>query len=217
VEVKAVVFDYGKVICFPPAAENRAALLALTGLSAETLEELDRKYRGEYDRGTCDGAAYYRKLLDGAGIAADDAALKKMAETDAEGWKRIDPAAVALMRDLKKAGFALGVLSNMPRDFLDWARTGIPVFGELDAAVFSCEVNAIKPERRIYEILRGRLGREFAEIVFFDDLPVNVEKAAELGIRAFLWKGAAEARDLLHKLPKQSHKSWFLRFFNEKA
>jgi HAD superfamily hydrolase (TIGR01509 family) len=77
---------------------------------------------------------------------------------------------------------------------------GIPVFGELDAAVFSCEVNEIKPERRIYEILRERLGCEFGEIVFFDDVPVNVEKAAELGIRAFLWQGAAEAREALKKI-----------------
>ncbi|MDR1444425.1 MAG: HAD family phosphatase, partial [Treponema sp.] len=58
--VKAVVFDYGKVICFPPSAENRAALLTLTGLPAETLDALDRKYRGEYDRGTYDCKTYYR-------------------------------------------------------------------------------------------------------------------------------------------------------------
>jgi putative hydrolase of the HAD superfamily len=198
--VKAVVFDFGKVICFPPPAENREALRALTGLSAGVLAELDRKHRGEYDRGLYNGAAYYRTLLGGVGIFPDDAALEAMAETDAGGWKHINPAAAALMRDVKQAGLALGVLSNMPGDFLDWARTGIPLFPELDAAVFSCEVNAIKPERRIYEILRDRLGCEFGEIVFFDDVPVNVEKAAELGIRAFLWKGAEEARETLAKL-----------------
>jgi putative hydrolase of the HAD superfamily len=200
--MKAVVFDYGKVICFPPSVENRGALCALTGLSAELLGELDRRYRGEYDRGSCDGRAYYKTLLGHAGIAADDSALETMSETDAEGWKRLDPATVALMRDVKQAGFALGVLSNMPRDFLDWARTGIPLFNELDAAVFSCEVHAIKPERRIYEILRERLGCAFEEIVFFDDVPVNVEQAAELGIRAFLWNGAAEARQTLQKLDR---------------
>ncbi|MDR0731273.1 MAG: HAD family phosphatase [Treponema sp.] len=198
--MKAVVFDFGRVICFPPSAENREALCALTGLSAGVLEELDRKHRGAYDRGACNGPAYYRTLLGDAGLYPDEAALETMAETDAEGWKRLDPAALALMRDVKKAGFALGVLSNMPYDFLDWARTGIPLFAELDAAVFSCEVNTIKPERRIYEILRDRLGCEFGEIVFFDDVPVNVEKAAELGIRAFLWKGAPAARETLGKL-----------------
>jgi putative hydrolase of the HAD superfamily len=199
-DVKAVVFDFGKVLCFPPSAENRESLLALTGLPEETLAELEEKHRGEYDRGTCDGRNYYRSLLEEGGVFLDDPALDAIAKTDSEGWKRIDPGAVALMRDVKKAGVMLGILSNMPHDFLGWARSNIPVFGEADVAVFSCEVSVIKPERRIYEILRGRVGCEFGEIVFFDDIPVNVEKAAELGIRAFIWKGSENARSELKYL-----------------
>jgi putative hydrolase of the HAD superfamily len=116
--IKAVVFDYGKVICLPPSRENRRALLALTGLSEKGLTELERKYRNEYDRGAFDGKSYYRALLKEGGIFLDDPVLEKLAETDAEGWKQIDAAAVALMRDVKKLGFALGILSNMPHDFL---------------------------------------------------------------------------------------------------
>jgi putative hydrolase of the HAD superfamily len=198
-DIKAVVFDYGKVICFPPPEENREILAALAGIPAGTLEELDLKYRGEYDRGAYDGGGYYRFLLSQAGLHPADSTLAKIAETDAEGWKRLDPGTEALMRDIKKAGLTLGILSNMPRDFLAWARSHIPVFGEVDTAVFSCEVNTIKPERRIYEILRGRLGCGFAEILFFDDLPANVEKAAELGIRAVLWKNSGEARETLRQ------------------
>jgi putative hydrolase of the HAD superfamily len=193
-DIKAVVFDYGKVICFPPSAENREALAALAGIPEGDLEKLDRKYRGEYDRGTYDGRAYYKFLLAQAGIHPEDSTIEKISETDAEGWKKIDPGAAALMRDVKKLGVTLGILSNMPHDFLVWARSNIPLFSEADTAVFSCEVNAVKPERRIYEILHRRLGCEFKEIAFFDDIPVNVEKAAELGIRAFLWKGGGEAR-----------------------
>jgi putative hydrolase of the HAD superfamily len=198
--IRAVVFDYGKVICFPPSAENRGVLLALTGLSAETLDALDRKHRGEYDRGACDGKTYYRTLLADAGIFPDDGILETIAEADAEGWKRTNPGTLALMADIKNAGAALGILSNMPHDFLTWLRDHFPRFDGLDAAVFSCEVGSIKPERRIYEILRSRLGCEFGEIVFFDDVPVNVEKAAELGIRAFLWKDSGAAREELRRL-----------------
>jgi putative hydrolase of the HAD superfamily len=198
-DIKAVVFDYGKVICFPPPKENREILAALAGIPVEILEELDGKYRGGYDRGDYDGRGYYQFLLSQAGVHPGDSALAKIAETDAEGWKRIDPGTEALMRDIKRTGLTLGILSNMPCDFLAWAREHIPLFGEVDTAVFSCEVNAIKPERRIYEILRGRLGCGFAEILFFDDLPANVERAAELGIRAFLWKNSGEAREALRQ------------------
>jgi putative hydrolase of the HAD superfamily len=197
--IKAVVFDFGKVLCFPPSEENRKALLALTGLPKDTLEELDRKRRAEYDRGTLDGRAYYRALLAEGGIVVEDPVLDKIAETDSEGWKRIDPGALALTRDIQGAGLTLGILSNMPHDFLAWARSHVPVLTQAGVAVFSCEVRSVKPERRIYEILRARLGCEFAEIAFFDDMPVNVETAAELGIRAFLWRGSEEARAELRR------------------
>jgi putative hydrolase of the HAD superfamily len=197
--IKAVVFDYGKVICLPPSAENREALLALTRLPAARLEELEQKHRIEYDRGTCDGRTYYKTLLEEAGIFLEDPVLEKLARLDCEGWKQIDPGTATLMRDVKKLGLTLGILSNMPREFLTWARVHIPILGEAGVAVFSCEVNAVKPEPRIYEILRDRLGCEFGEIAFFDDVPVNAAKAEELGIRAFLWKNSAEARELLRQ------------------
>jgi putative hydrolase of the HAD superfamily len=199
VEIRAVVFDYGGVICLPPAEENREAMSALAGIPGETLAELEREYRSGYDRGTYDGREYYRFLLSRAGIYPEDPVLEKIAQTDSEAWKRIDPLAAALMGDLKDLGLVLGILSNMPRDFLGWARENIPHIGGAGAAVFSCELNTVKPERRIYEILRERLGCRFAQIVFFDDTPVNVEKATELGIRAFLWKGGGEARETLRR------------------
>lgn len=201
--IRAVVFDFGKVICFPPSEENRRTLSAMTGLSGETLTELERKFRNEYDRGAFDGKSYYRTLLEDRGIFLDDSLLAKIAETDAEGWKRIDSGTVALMRDVKKLGFALGILSNMPHDFLAWARKSIPVFGETDAAVFSCEVNSVKPERRIYEKLRESLGCGFSEIVFFDDLPDNVEQAGKLGIHGILWNGSEAARRDLEKIDRR--------------
>ena len=45
-KVKAVVFDFGKVISLPPPPEVREEISLLTGLPAETLADLDRKYRG---------------------------------------------------------------------------------------------------------------------------------------------------------------------------
>jgi putative hydrolase of the HAD superfamily len=198
--VKAVVFDYGKVISFPPSPQARRELARMAGISEETLEELDRKHRGEYDRGAFDGKAYFGFLLSQAGVFPGDSALEEIARLDAQSWKRINPGTTALMGDVKKRGFTLGILSNMPHDFLAWARKNIPVFAEADTAVFSCEVNAIKPEPLIYEILRGRLGCEFREIVFFDDMPDNVARARELGIQAFLWNGSEEARGELEKL-----------------
>ena len=198
--IKAVVFDYGGVICFPPSPENEAELGRQSGLSLETLRELQRTYRGELDRGTYDTLEFYRFILSKAGISPDENTLAQIARTDTEGWMRIDSAAVQLMRDVKAAGFTLGILSNMSHEFLAWALGAVPVLGEADIAIFSCHYNVIKPETAIYEILRERIGCDYGEIVFFDDNADNIAKAKELGIRGFLWEGPEIARERIAAL-----------------
>jgi putative hydrolase of the HAD superfamily len=195
-EIKAVTFDFGGVISYPRSAETNAELERLIGLPYETLKELDLKYRGEWDRGTYDGAGYYRSVLSRAGIFPDDETLARIVRTDLEGWKHINSATVQLMRDAKASGFILGILSNMPHDFLTWARGRIP-FSEADAAVYSCEYNIIKPEPMIYEKLQEKTGCEYKEIVFFDDIADNIAMARKLGIQGFVWEGPQAARTQL--------------------
>jgi len=189
--VKIVVFDYGGVICFAPTAEMRGELVRLSGLSAETLWELDRKYRGEWDRGTYDGIGHYRFMLAKAGVSLNDDTLARLALADIESWSHINPDTLRLMRDIKAAGLRVGILSNIPHDF---PRSSMSVFAEADVAVYSCDIGIIKPEAGIYEELKKKAGCLYEEIVFFDDKVDNVNKARELGIRAFLWEGAGQAR-----------------------
>ena len=195
--IKVVVFDYGGVICYIPSVEMRSELVRLSGLSAEVLWELDRKYRGEWDRGTYDGIGHYRFILAKAGVSLNDDSLARIARADIESWKHINPDTVKLMRDIKASGLRVGILSNIPHDF---PRSSIPVFAEADIAVYSCDLGIIKPEAGIYEKLREKAGCLYEEIVFFDDKVDNVNKAGELGIRAFLWEGADAARKLVSGL-----------------
>ncbi|MDR3341500.1 MAG: HAD family phosphatase [Treponema sp.] len=196
--IKAVVFDYGKVICLPPAAGVMDELASLAGLPVQDMDTLVWKHRGEYDRGMITGQAYYRNLLSHGGVFPDDALLERMLQIDLDSWKRINPATITLMEDIKAAGYKLGILSNMPHDFLAWVRETISVIPLLDAEIFSCEVGSIKPENAIYEILLHRLDCKAEEVIFFDDISENVGKAQTLGIRGFLWKDPETARETLH-------------------
>ncbi|MDR2478914.1 MAG: HAD family phosphatase [Treponema sp.] len=198
--IKAVVFDYGGVICFPPPGETCAEMERLTGLSFEALSGLHRKYRSEYDRGIYDTKNYFKFILSTAGITPDDSTLETIAQTETGGYKHINGETVRLMRDIKAAGFMSGILSNMPHDFLAWARKNIPVFNEANPAVFSCEYRLIKPEAAIYEKLREQTGCRFEEIVFFDDIKDNIAAANDLGIHGFIWEGPQAARKQLNEI-----------------
>jgi putative hydrolase of the HAD superfamily len=201
--IRAVVFDYGKVICFPPPPEQREKLAALAGVRLETLNDLDGQYRGDLmDRGTFDTRGYYKTILEKTGVFPDDEALQKLAQADWDGWKNLNPGTVKLMREIQKAGFKLGILSNMPHDFLAWGRENIGVFREADVALFSCELGIVKPEPGIYHALIAALGCKAGEVVFFDDVQDNIDQAVSLGINGFVWKDPETARRELERLGK---------------
>ena len=87
-----------------------------------------------------------------------------------------------MIRDLKRAGYRLYVLSNMSREFIDFLRR-TEIYGCFDGEVVSCEEGVVKPEPRIYEILLDRFGLDPAETLFIDDRRSNLEAAAASVLR----------------------------------
>lgn len=199
-KITAVVFDYGGVISYFPGPEVAEELAALAGLDSKTLDSLRRRYREEYDRGRVSGKEYYKALLARGGVYPGDGIIEKMAALDTAGWTHINSGTVRLMEDIKAAGLKLGILSNMPHEFLTMAREYFPVFKLPQVGVFSCELGLIKPEEAIYRALLSGLECGPEEAVFFDDTPVNVDAAASLGIKAFTWQDAEAARKKLQDL-----------------
>jgi putative hydrolase of the HAD superfamily len=198
--IKAVAFDFGGVISLPQDEQSMRELASMAGISAGLMRRLYWENRSPYDQGLVSGEEYFRNLLAEAGVFLDDDAIRKMIQRDIQSWARINPETEALMKDVKKAGLALGILSNMIQPFVDWARKNLPLFNLPDRAVYSCEVNTVKPEKKIYELLLAALDCNADELVFFDDIRANVEGAAKLGVNAFLWDGPANARRELELL-----------------
>jgi putative hydrolase of the HAD superfamily len=198
--VRAVVFDFGKVISFPPGDSVRDGMASLAGLPRRRFDELDRRYRDQYDLGIYNAEEYYRFLLSAAGIFPDEETVNRIADADRQSWSRINPGTIDLIRAIRQRGLKFGILSNMSHDFLAWCRKSVPVFTEADAAVFSCEAGSVKPEEKIYGVMVKALDCGFGEVVFFDDMEENVEKALSLGMKAFVWKDPEEAGRTLEKL-----------------
>ena len=82
-----------------------------------------------------------------------------------------------------KRDHALGILSD--------AMPSLPVFlrqyGILDlfdAAVFSTQIGAIKPDPRMYSAILEALGADPGDCLFVDDRPCNLDGAIRAGLRA---------------------------------
>jgi putative hydrolase of the HAD superfamily len=202
---KAVVFDYGRVISLDPAEETQKEMAGLAGVPVEIFEKIRMVYRDDYDRGSIRGREYYQKVIRESGVTVTDtrdfdALADRIARLDVHSWARINGETEALMRGIREAGYKVGILSNMPHDFLEYERDALRVLERCDPRIFSCRYNLIKPEREIYQVLIDALGCAPDEIVFFDDMQVNVEGARNTGMNAYQWKDVKTARGILKGL-----------------
>jgi putative hydrolase of the HAD superfamily len=202
--IKAIVFDFGNVISEPQDTGCYARMAALSGLSTEYFMKAFWKYRPEFDRGAISGLEMYRDVLDEAGVQGSGRELDDLAarllEEDMKSWAHISESVTAWGLELQARGLSLGILSNMPHDFLRRYGKEIVLFARADVAVFSCEVDQIKPEPAIYRTLIDRLACRPDEIAFFDDLQPNIDAAQAAGINAFLWTGLERAKADLQPL-----------------
>ena len=153
----------------------------------------------EYDRGTVTQDEVIGILSERTGRDLDY--CREMMRTAIDLQEERRPT-VSLIHDLKAAGYKLYVLSNMSHEFIEFLR-GLPVYGQFDGEVVSCEELVVKPEREIYELLLSRYGLEASESIFIDDRSDNGEAAAAMGITPFLFdahdpeKSCAELRRIL--------------------
>jgi len=198
--IKALVLDYGNVISEPQDVGCYGRMAAISGLPESFFREAFWRYRPDYDRGTIRGREMYLRVLAEAGLGASrtEGELALLADLllaeDLGSWFHVSRPVTEWALSLKDSGYALGILSNMPFDFIERYGKAIDLFGKADVAVFSCYESLIKPEPAIYRSIIEKLSLDPAEIAFFDDLTANVDAARAVGMHAFVWKGLDAAR-----------------------
>lgn len=196
--IKALVLDFGNVISEPHDDTVYERMARRSGLPADFFQTACWKYRDEFDGGTISGKEMYRRVLADGKVSLAEADLDRIAgeliTEDIGSWTRINQGVTDWALDLQRQGYILGILSNMPQDFLDMAGHAVELFSKADVPVFSCHVGTIKPRPEIYRILLDRLGCQGSEVVFFDDLEANVAAARDQGIRSYLFTGLEGAQ-----------------------
>src|SRR6202795_718695 len=61
--VRAVVFDYGNVLCLEQTLQDMKGMALVCGIPQERFSELYWKLRPPYDRGDIDGPAYWTAVV----------------------------------------------------------------------------------------------------------------------------------------------------------
>jgi putative hydrolase of the HAD superfamily len=183
---KAIIFDYGNVLCRPQDPADVAAMAAVLHLPHDRFEEIYWRHRLVYDEGKLDPAEYWKYF---GSVTAKQ--IEQLNRLDSASWMHADKVMTEWARELRGAGFRTALLSNMPFTVRDavLASEWLP---EFDQRTFSCELHISKPSPEIYEhCLRG-LGVSAKDALFLDDRPSNVQGAEAVGVHGILFTTAAD-------------------------
>ena len=112
-KLRAVIFDYGNVICRPPSEQQIREAAGLCGITVDEFLEAFWRKRREYDRGI-DAREYWKEFAEFIGRDFDDALLHEMMRREIDFWTVFDMRVLNWTKDLRHAGFKTSILSNLP-------------------------------------------------------------------------------------------------------
>ena len=105
-----------------------------------------------------------------------------------------------LLARLKKNGHRIFVLSNPSPVFYELLKDQLaPLEQILDGFVLSCDIKAIKPDRKMFEEILRKYELDPSNCIFLDDVKDNTNMAESLGIKAYQVKQRSDVVDILKK------------------
>ncbi|WP_052914688.1 HAD family hydrolase [Protofrankia coriariae] len=197
--IGAVVFDVGGVLCPSPVGEFEK-VDAEYGLPAGTVMSFVRggELFARCETGRMPIAEFYRRCS--SAIAEKHHVDVPAQRLDAMLWAcmgdSVRPEMVALVVEVKAAGYQTALLTNIFAERRDWLHTLLPA-GTIDAYGDSSELGLRKPDPTIYRRLLAMLGRGPREVAFVDDFPENLVPARDLGMVGVLYESSRQVRRAL--------------------
>jgi len=185
-QVRAVLFDYGNVLCAPQLESDLEAMAQVCNIDLSHFKTLYWQRRDEYDLGLIDGPGYWHKIAEKSGISLSPLSVAKAIELDNASWSRPNSTMANWAADLRKNGIITAIISNMPieiRKYLDSCKW-MPQF---DQYTYSCDINFVKPGAEIYLHCLKQISLDASQTLFLDDRPMNVDAASDLGISSLVF------------------------------
>jgi putative hydrolase of the HAD superfamily len=200
-KIEAVVSDFGGVLT-TPLMGSFLALQDAHGVSVEdfgaAMREAAEKEGGEIplyklERGEVSEPEFLEILRDGLEPRLGHRPeLHRFREVFFDALDPNEPM-IELMRECKRGGHRMAMLTNNVQEWEPLWRTMLPVDEIFELVIDSGWVGYRKPERQVYEITLERLGLPATACLFVDDLEVNCEAARELGFTAVHYREPEQA------------------------
>ena len=182
--IRAVLFDYGLVLTSAPDPAAWQAMKDILHAEEPRFHAAYWRPRHDYDRGTLDGAGFWRSVAVELNHPLTAAELTALIDADTDLWTQPNPPMIEWAGALQRAGVRTGILSNLG-DAMELGVRGRCVWlEEFHHHTFSHHLRIAKPEAAIYQHAIEGLGVPANEILFIDDRAENIEGARAAGLHA---------------------------------
>ncbi len=176
---EVVVFDLGKVLVdfdYGIAARN---LAALSKMPTPQMQELLEKSQllVQFETGLTNRNQFFRQVCDATGYCGDQAKFNLLF---ADIFSPIEPM-IEFHAALRKQSIPTYIFSNTNDLAVAHIRSRFPFFSNFNDYILSYEHGAMKPQRKIYEVVERMTGKRGTQICYIDDRLENVEGGKAMG------------------------------------
>jgi HAD superfamily hydrolase (TIGR01509 family) len=183
-QIRGMIFDFGGVLGLPQKDEARQGMMAAVSIDEASFFQSYFARRIEYDRGTISRREYWTEVLAGVKIELSEEMFETLIVVDEESWVSQNSKMIDFIGAHRDQMEKLGILSNMPKDFVPSIIRKFDWISWFDYTLWSCDVHLVKPEQEIYLRTAEELGLSVADCLFIDDSMINVEGARATGMEA---------------------------------
>ncbi|MDD5687699.1 MAG: HAD family phosphatase [Elusimicrobia bacterium] len=196
--IKAIIFDFGKVIC---TFDNRIFYKSVSEYSGKTKNELYVIFHKahnifiKYETGLITSDEFFKIIVKLADLKITK---QQFIKCFADIFTPI-PATFRIIKKLKK-NYKLGILSNTSEWHFEYGIKKIKIFKMFNAVSLSYKVKVMKPGKKIYLDALNKLKVKPSECIFIDDIKENVTGAEKIGITGIQYTTSNNLISSLKKL-----------------
>lgn len=188
--IDGFLFDLGNVLVNFSNEKMFRQIGALVGLPGEEVAGLLKEsgLHADFERGLFDDAEFHRRF----GQLVDRSVDRELLFEAASDIFSVNNPMVEIVRQLKRQGKRLVLLSNTCRPHIEWIARRFDVLELFDELVLSYEANAVKPDSAVYELAIRKLALPAERCLYTDDIADFVEAGRRHGLQGRVFRDSAE-------------------------
>ncbi|MBT4125455.1 MAG: HAD family phosphatase [Chloroflexi bacterium] len=195
--IELVAFDFGNVLC---TVDENTAAIELAELSGRTSTDVHNIVFGNarkalFETATLSFAEHAERSISALGINISIEEFTRIYDSVIIPSNNMFPLVSRIAETHR-----IALVSNTSEPHWNLAKRVLPFADKLDPTIVSYEVDSMKPDPAFYQALLDQSGVAPENILFIDDLAVNIEAAFAAGIIGHQFTSQEKLEEILAEL-----------------